>query len=100
MARLGLVAVLLGQVAVLLFLSAATGLGLAGWVVGLGWAAAVVTLVARGLGLRWRPTAPRAGVMTESAPTLGPANRVTLLRTVLVGAVAALVVDGLLREER
>jgi phosphatidylglycerophosphate synthase len=82
MARLGLVAGVLGQIVLLCCLDATVGLEPAGWIVGAGWGAAVALMMARGLG---------------RAVALGPANRVTLLRAAVVGAAAALVVDGLLR---
>ncbi|MEV4657095.1 CDP-alcohol phosphatidyltransferase family protein [Micromonospora sp. NPDC049301] len=69
------------QLVVLAALTATVGLGRAGWLVGTGYA--VVTCLALSRGLR------RAG-----ASRLGPADRVTLTRAVLVGAVTALVVDS------
>ncbi|KAB1941388.1 CDP-alcohol phosphatidyltransferase family protein [Micromonospora sp. ALFpr18c] len=72
------------QLAVLAALAATVGLGGAGWLVGTGYA--VVTCLALSRGLR------RAG-----ASRLGPADRVTLTRAVLVGAVTALVVDSFVR---
>ncbi|MDG4757648.1 CDP-alcohol phosphatidyltransferase family protein [Micromonospora sp. WMMD710] len=72
------------QLAVLVALAATVGLGGAGWLVGTGYA--VVTCLALSRGLR------RAG-----ASRLGPADRVTLTRAVLVGAVTALVVDSFVR---
>jgi phosphatidylglycerophosphate synthase len=72
---------LTGQLGLLAVLSAAVGLGATGWLVGAGYAIGLTLLLSRGL--------DRAG-----AARLGPANRVTLARAVLVGAVAALVADG------
>lgn len=69
------------QLVVLAALTATVGLGGAGWLVGTGYA--MVTCVALSRGLH------RAG-----ASRLGPADRVTLTRAVLVGAVTALVVDS------
>ncbi|MGQ5261234.1 CDP-alcohol phosphatidyltransferase family protein [Micromonospora sp. ZYX-F-536] len=69
------------QLVVLAALAATVGLGGAGWLVGTGYA--VVTCIALSRGLR------QAG-----ASRLGPADRVTLTRAVLVGAVTALVVDS------
>lgn len=66
-----------GQAAVLAALDACVGLGTAGWVVGL--AVGVVTTVALGVALDRR--GPHG---------LGPADRVTLVRALLVGGVAAL----------
>lgn len=68
--------VLLGVAAV------GTGLGPAGWVAGLGYAA--------GFHLLLTGAVRRAG-----EATLGPAGIVTLTRAVLVGVLTALVVDGL-----
>jgi phosphatidylglycerophosphate synthase len=72
------------QVAVLGAIAATAGLGGLGWAVGLAFGGATWALLVRGL----RRTG-RAG--------LGPADRVTLGRTVLVGGVTALAVDGLVR---
>ncbi|MET8308471.1 CDP-alcohol phosphatidyltransferase family protein [Micromonospora sp. NPDC005173] len=69
------------QLVVLAALAATVGLSGAGWLVGTGYA--VVTCLALSRGLH------RAG-----ASRLGPADRVTLTRGVLVGAVTALVVDS------
>lgn len=71
-----------GQFLLLTALAVTVGLGAWGWVVGAGYALCTGVLLARGL--------YRAG-----SQGLGPADRVTLLRTVLVGGVAALVVDSL-----
>jgi phosphatidylglycerophosphate synthase len=69
---------LLAQLAVLAALAATVGLGAAGWAVGLGCAALVTGALAVAL--------PAHGL-----DRLGPADRVTLTRAVLVGGVAALV---------
>ncbi|WP_089020642.1 CDP-alcohol phosphatidyltransferase family protein [Micromonospora coriariae] len=69
------------QLVVLAVLAATVGLDGAGWLVGTGYA--VVTCLALSRGLH------RAG-----ASRLGPADRVTLTRAVLVGAVTALVADS------
>lgn len=66
------------QGALLAALSASVGLGASGWLTGLGYATVLGTLLLGGL--------RRAG-----ARTLGPANRVTMTRAVLVGGVTALV---------
>ncbi|MFD6563784.1 CDP-alcohol phosphatidyltransferase family protein [Micromonospora profundi] len=79
--RSGPVIGLTAQLAVLAVLAATVGLTAAGWLAGMGYAA--VTCLALSRGLR------RAG-----ASRLGPADRVTLTRAVLVGAVTALVVDS------
>jgi phosphatidylglycerophosphate synthase len=70
------------QVVLLADLAATVGLGAVGWLIGIGYG--IVTCVA----LTWALN--RAG-----AATLGPADRVTLTRATLVGAVAALTVDTL-----
>ncbi len=67
--------------ALLSLVSAAVGLGWAGWAVGLTGAGALSTLLARGLRLSDRST-------------LGPAGRVTLVRAVLACTVAALAADA------
>ena len=71
------------QLALLAALSASVGLGLPGWLAGVAFAAGLWALVAGAAG--------RAG-----ATTLGPADLVTLARSVLVGGVTALVADGFL----
>jgi phosphatidylglycerophosphate synthase len=75
---------LVAHVALLAVLSATVGLGPAGALAGLAYGVAVVTLLSRAL--------QRSG-----ASVLGPADLVTLLRSVLVGGVAALVADSVLR---
>ncbi|WP_417077607.1 CDP-alcohol phosphatidyltransferase family protein [Micromonospora profundi] len=79
--RSGPVIGLTAQLVVLAALAATVGLTGAGWLAGVGYAA--VTCLALSRGLR------RSG-----ASGLGPADRVTLTRAVLVGAVTALVVDS------
>lgn len=79
--RTGPVIGLIVQIVLLAVLAATTGLGVAGWLVGIAYG--VVTCVALGRGMH------RSG-----AVTLGPADRVTLLRAVLVGGVTALVADA------
>ncbi|MFD6953033.1 MULTISPECIES: CDP-alcohol phosphatidyltransferase family protein [unclassified Nocardiopsis] len=69
------------QAAVLVVLTVAVGLGAAGW------AAGTAYLVAGAAVLAWAMR--RAGL-----GALGPADLVTLARSVLIGAVAALVADG------
>src|SRR5690606_7238398 len=59
---------------------AAAGLGVVGWLAGLGYAAALCALLA-------------AAVHRSGAHPLTPADKVTLARAVLVGGVAALVAD-------
>ncbi len=70
------------QLLLLTLLSTALGLGPAGWLTGLVFALATWAVLTRAL----RRTRP---------PSFGPANRVTLGRTVLVGGVTALVADSL-----
>jgi len=73
---------LLGEVALLAALAATVGLGPAGWAFGLAYGLALGVLLTRAM--------DRAGVAV-----LRPADRVTLLRAVLVGGVTALVADAL-----
>ncbi len=75
---------LAGQLGLLGVLDVTVGLDALGWVAGLACGATASIAVARGL--------RRAG-----CPRLGPANRVTLVRAVLVGGVAALVADAFAR---
>jgi phosphatidylglycerophosphate synthase len=65
-------------------LAASTGLSVAGWLVGVAYAAALFFFLSTGL---------RRAAM----PALGPANRVTLGRAILVGGVTALAVTSLTR---
>ncbi len=81
---LGLSAAAIGQVALLVVLAGRVGLGPLGWTVGLGCGIGIPL----GLGYALR----RSG-----QTRLGPANRVTLARAVLVGGVAALVADSFVR---
>ncbi|GAA2278247.1 membrane protein [Streptomyces ruber] len=69
------------QLLLLTLLCSTTGLGPAGWLTGLAFALGTWTALTRAL----RRTRP---------PSFGPANRVTLGRTVLVGGVTALVADS------
>ena len=69
------------QAAVLAALAATVGLGPAGWVVGAAYGAVVAVALAHGLG----------------PSPLGPADRVTLARSTLVGGVTALTADSWLR---
>lgn len=75
------------QVLALLVLAADPGLGPAGWVVGLAYGGAVWAGLTRGLN-------------HGGTGRLGPADWVTLVRAVLVGATAALVADVLAGAER
>ncbi|WP_436798805.1 CDP-alcohol phosphatidyltransferase family protein [Micromonospora profundi] len=82
--RSGPVIGLTAQLVVLAVLAVTVGLTGAGWLAGVGYAAATCLALSRGL--------RRAG-----ASGLGPADRVTLTRAVPVGAVTALVVDSFSR---
>ncbi|WP_405432087.1 CDP-alcohol phosphatidyltransferase family protein [Micromonospora sp. NBC_00617] len=79
--RSGPVIGLSAQLVVLAALAATVGLSMAGWLAGAGYAAFTCLALSRGLHL-------------SGASRLGPADRVTLARAVLVGAVTALVVDS------
>jgi len=72
---------LIVQLALLAALAATVGLGAAGWVVGVIYGVITATLLTYGL-------------VDQGAVRLGPADRVTLTRAVLVGGVAALVADS------
>ncbi|MGW5672993.1 CDP-alcohol phosphatidyltransferase family protein, partial [Micromonospora sp. NPDC003776] len=76
--RNGLLVGLIVQIVLLSGLAGTVGLGVAGWLAGLAYAVVLCGLLRRGL--------RRAG-----ADRLGPADRVTLTRALLVGAVLALV---------
>jgi len=75
--RIGLIV----QLALVAALAATVGLGAAGWVVGVTYGVITATLLTDGL-------------IDQGADRLGPADRVTLTRAVLVGGVAALVADS------
>jgi phosphatidylglycerophosphate synthase len=75
---------LIGQVVLLAALAVTIGLGPGGWLVGVGFGVFTCIALTRGLN--------RSG-----ASALGPADRVTLARATLVGAIAALTVDSLYR---
>lgn len=72
---------LIVQFVLLAGLAGTVGLGAAGWLAGLAYAGVVCGLLRRGL-------------RAAGADRLGPADRVTLARALLVGGVLALVVDG------
>ncbi|WP_435871039.1 CDP-alcohol phosphatidyltransferase family protein [Micromonospora musae] len=80
--RTGPLVGLLSQVVILAALAGTVGLGGAGWLAGVGYAVLSCAALTRGM--------RRAG--TER---LGPADRVTLTRSVLVGAVTALAADAI-----
>jgi phosphatidylglycerophosphate synthase len=82
--RSGPIIGLIAQVILLAGIAGKVGLGVAGWLMGLAFG--VATCVALLYGLN------RAG-----SPALGPADKVTLARAILVGGVAALAVDSLTR---
>jgi phosphatidylglycerophosphate synthase len=83
--RTGPIVGLIGQVVLLAALAATAGLGPAGWLVGVGYGIFTCAALTRGL--------DRYG-----GGRLGPANRVTLTRAVLVGGVTALAADSLGRD--
>lgn len=68
------------QLVLLAVLGMGVGLGLAGWLAGIGCTAALWAILT-------------AAVRRSGTRSLGPANRVTLARAVLVGGAAALVAD-------
>ena len=82
--RTGLFLGLLSQVMLLLALAGTVGLTVSGWLVGIACGVATFVALARGLN--------RYG-----AGALGPADRVTLVRATLVGAVAALMAAAFVR---
>ena len=75
---------LLGQLAALLALALGVGLGPVGWLAGI----AVGLTVTIGLEL---------GLRAAGQDSLGAANRVTLIRTILVGSITALLADPAVR---
>jgi phosphatidylglycerophosphate synthase len=75
---------LLGQLALLAALTETVGLGIAGWLAGLGYGLVLCLALSHGL--------DRSGALG-----LGPADRVTLTRAVLAGGVTALVADSFTR---
>ena len=75
---------LLAQVMVLLALASTVGLTLAGWLIGIACGVGTNVALARGLN-------------RHAVTTMGPADRVTLVRATLVGAVAALTADAFVR---
>jgi phosphatidylglycerophosphate synthase len=79
--RTGPVMGLFVQIALLAVLAGTVGLGGVGWAVGVGYGVLMCALLCRGLA--------RSG-----ARHLGPADRVTLSRALLVGGAAALVLDA------
>ncbi|WP_346386291.1 CDP-alcohol phosphatidyltransferase family protein [Nocardioides sp.] len=72
---------LIGQLALLAALAATVGLDSTGWVVGVTYGVVLTAALTRGLS-------------SSGANGLGPADRVTLTRATLVGAVAALTADS------
>ncbi|RZU76624.1 phosphatidylglycerophosphate synthase [Micromonospora kangleipakensis] len=79
--RNGPVLGLIAQFVLLAGLAGTVGLGAAGWLAGLAYGATLCGLLLRGL-------------RAAGADALGPADRVTLTRAVLVGGVLALTVDA------
>jgi phosphatidylglycerophosphate synthase len=84
MVRTGPLFGLIAQVGLLTGLAGTTGLSRPGWLFGLACGAVTDLMLSHALG--------RSG-----APRLGPADRVTLLRAILVGGVAALIADAFVR---
>ena len=84
--RLGPSLGLLSQVILLVALAGTVGLTVSGWLLGIGCGVGMNVALARGL--------DRFG-----ADALGPADRVTLVRATLVGAVAALMAVAFVRPE-
>ena len=80
---------LVAQVILLAGIAATVGLGAAGWLVGLAFGIATCALLLHGL--------DAAGSATPGRVDLGPADKVTLARAILVGGVAALAVDSFSR---
>jgi phosphatidylglycerophosphate synthase len=76
---------LVGQVVLVAALGRTVGLGLAGWLAGLGYGLVLCAVLNRGL--------DRSGLLS-----LGPADRVTLTRATLVGGVTALTVDSFVHQ--
>jgi phosphatidylglycerophosphate synthase len=72
---------LVGQLALLAALTGTVGLGPAGWLAGVAYGGVLCVLLARGL-------------RAVGRAALGPADRVTLARALLVGGVLALAVDA------
>ena len=77
----GPLAGLIGQLVLIAVLASTVGLSESGWLVGIACGVVTNALLARGL-------------VKVGADSLGPANRVTLLRATLVGGVAALVASS------
>ena len=75
---------LVGQLAVLAVLAATAGLGIPGWFAGVAYGVALSAVLTRGL--------RRTGT-----GVLGPADRITLTRSVLVGGVTALTAESFVR---
>jgi phosphatidylglycerophosphate synthase len=84
MMRRGPLVGLLGQLAALAVLALTIGLGRTGWMTGIGYGLVVCVALSRGM-------------TVLGVDALGPANRVTLVRSTLVGCVTALVADSLHR---
>jgi phosphatidylglycerophosphate synthase len=82
--RSGPIIGLIAQVILLAGIAGTVGLGAAGWLVGLAFGVATCAFLVNGLN--------RAG-----SAALGPADKVTLARAILVGGVAALAADSLSR---
>jgi phosphatidylglycerophosphate synthase len=79
--RIGPIIGLIIQVILVAALAATAGLGVAGWLVGVGCGIVTCAALTRGL-------------YRSVAPAMGPADWVTLARAILVGGVAALAADS------
>jgi phosphatidylglycerophosphate synthase len=84
---------LIAQVVLLAGIAGSVGLGTAGWLVGLAYGIAVCAFLVHGLNRAGG--AGSAGGADKDA--LGPADKVTLARAILVGGVTALAVESLSR---
>jgi phosphatidylglycerophosphate synthase len=83
--RTGPVAGLIGQIVLFAALTGTVGLGVAGWLAGMAYAAVLCAALSRGM--------HRSGTAS-----LGPADRVTLTRASLIGGVVALTADSFTRQ--
>jgi len=87
--RTGPVNGLIVQVVLLAGLAGTVGLGVAAWLVGIAYGVVMCAALTHGLHLADTDDSPVGGEQ------LGPADRVTLTRAVLVGGVAALTIESL-----
>jgi phosphatidylglycerophosphate synthase len=91
--RSGPIIGLIAQVVLLAGIAGSVGIGTAGWLVGLAYGVAVAAFLTHGL--HRADGAGSAGGADKAA--LGPADKVTYARAILVGGVAALAVDSFSR---